>query len=312
MPSLTKSAVDHVTLPSLARDPELESALTVLLDRLCLSLTLARPVGLVAWAGQEIAKIGRAGVVDLTSAATHALSLAATAYDVEQRRVLAFLEILTRDVERAALGADGDEDIADSSHDESTTALLAMLAERDYGTCCHSQATAQWTLRLATALGCETETAKFIELCALLHDIGKISTPDAILLKPEPLTSTEWEVMREHAASGARILSQIPSLARCAAVVRAHHERFDGAGYPDGLSGTSIPLEARIVSVADAFHAMISERPYRKPVPPRRALEILAEGRGTQWDPDIVDAMLGMFSRRATVAPHEHERLFSA
>jgi putative nucleotidyltransferase with HDIG domain len=161
-------------------------------------------------------------------------------------------------------------------------------------------------------MDCDAETADFIALCALLHDIGKVSTPDSVLLKPGPLSSDEWDVMRDHAAAGARVLNQIPSLQRCAIVVRAHHERFDGSGYPDGLIGTTIPFEARVVAVADAFHAMISERPYRQPIAPRQALEILREGRGSQWDPAVVDAMLGMFSRRTTIVSHEHKQLSSA
>jgi HD-GYP domain-containing protein (c-di-GMP phosphodiesterase class II) len=145
-------------------------------------------------------------------------------------------------------------------------------------------------------MGLSKEQSEFIELCAVLHDIGKISTPEAILFKTSSLTAQEWEIMREHSAAGQRILNQIPSLARCASIVRAHHERWDGLGYPDGLAGETIPFEARVVAVADAFHAMISDRPYRKAIAPRRALEILQSGRGTQWDPLIVDAMLGLFS----------------
>ena len=305
IPALAHGAVQQLSLAAVAQDQEIEKTLEVLLDRLCLSLTLAKPVGLVAWAEREAQRLGRAAVVDMTSAAAHAISLTAAAYDVDQRRLLAFLDVLTHEIERAALGVDGEDEAvgAHPSHD-SVTALLAMLGERDYGTCCHSKATAEWARRLATAMDCDPETSEFIALCALLHDIGKISTPDEVLLKPGPLSAAEWDVMRDHSAAGARILNQVPSLQRCSLVVRAHHERFDGAGYPDGLVGASIPFEARIVAVADAFHAMISERPYRKPIPPRQALKILEEGRGSQWDPDVVDAMLGMFSRRTSIVPH--------
>jgi putative nucleotidyltransferase with HDIG domain len=161
-------------------------------------------------------------------------------------------------------------------------------------------------------MGLRTEDTEFIALCALLHDIGKISTPDHILLKPSALALDEWDLMRDHAAAGARILNQIPSLQRCAIIVRAHHERFDGAGYPEGLAGTNIPFEARVVAVADAFHAMISERPYRQPIPPRQALQILRDGRGSQWDPDVVDAMLDMFVRRVSAVVPAHTNLSSA
>jgi len=299
IPKLAETAVAHLTLPSLTATPGVERTLEVLLDRLCLSFTLAKPVGLVAWAEREVLSVGRAGIVDLTTAATYTISLAAASYDVDRRRLLAFLDVLTREIERSILGTGEEDDLlAEKSGSETTSALLAVLAERDYGTCCHSKATAEWARRLATAMGCSKDAAEFVELCALLHDIGKISTPDTVLLKPGPLTPEEWDVMRDHSAAGQRILSQIPSLQRCSIVVRAHHERYDGGGYPDGLVGTSIPFEARIVAVADSFHAMISERPYRRPIPPRRALQVLEEGRGSQWDPEIVDAMLGMFSRR--------------
>jgi putative nucleotidyltransferase with HDIG domain len=311
VPELAGCAVQQITLPSLAGHPQVEQMLEVLLDRLCLSLTLAKPVGLVSWAERESSGIGRAGVVDLTVAATHTIAFAAGSYDADQRRLLAFLDVLSGEIERAALGSDADEPVAGTGS-EATAALLAMLGERDYGTCCHSKATAEWARRLATAMECDAETTEFIALCALMHDIGKISTPEAVLLKPGSLSADEWDLMRDHAAAGARILNQIPSLQCCAIIVRAHHERFDGSGYPDGLHGERIPFEARVVAVADAFHAMISERPYRQPISPRQALQILQDGRGTQWDPDVVDAMLNMFSRRTTIVSHESAQVSSA
>jgi putative nucleotidyltransferase with HDIG domain len=311
IPELARTAADHVTMSSLMGNTKVEQTLEVLLDRLCQSMTQAKPVGLAHWAERESVRLGRAGVVDLTGAATHAIGLAAGAFEIDQRRLLAFLDVLAGEVERAALGTEGEEP-EERPDAQATTALLAMLAERDYGTCCHSKATAEWTRRLATAMGLRNEESEFIALCALLHDIGKISTPDHVLLKPGPLATDEWDVMRDHAAAGARILHQIPSLVQCAIVVRAHHERFDGTGYPDGSHGANIPFEARVVAVADAFHAMISERPYRQPITPRQALQILQEGRGSQWDPDVVDVMLSMFARRVTVVAPAHTNLSSA
>ena len=299
---LARSAALAATIPAQRGSQQAERALEVLLDRLCLSLILAKPVGLVSWAERETRRLGRACAIDLSQAASRAVVAAASAYDIDKPRLLAFLEVLSGEVERAALGAEDNEPRL-SAASESTTALLAMLAERDDGTCCHSKATAEWARRLATAMNCDAEATEFIALCALLHDIGKIATPESILLKPGPLTEAEWRVMREHSAGGARILNQISTLARCATIVRAHHERFDGAGYPDRLAGAAIPFEARLVAVADAFHAMISERPYRDPIAPRAALEILAEGRGTQWDPEIVDAMIAMVTRRSPAPP---------
>jgi len=309
IPALARSAVNHVTLASLMGTNNLEQTLEVLLDRLCLSLTLAKPVGLVAWAERESENIGRAGVVDLTSAATHAITLGAKAHDIDQRRLLAFLDVLAGEIERAALSGDAESIGITHPQAESTAALLATLAERDYGTCSHSKASAEWARRLALAMGRSSESAEFIALCTLLHDVGKISTPDAVLMKAGPLDADEWDVMRDHSAAGQRILSQIPSLQQCALIVRAHHERYDGTGYPDGLRGTAIPFEARVAAVADAFHAMISERPYRRPIAPRQALRILEEGRGSQWDPEIVDAMTAMFSSRTTMVSHQHAQV---
>jgi HD-GYP domain-containing protein (c-di-GMP phosphodiesterase class II) len=118
--------------------------------------------------------------------------------------------------------------------------------------------------------------------------------------------------MRTHAEVGEHLVRRIADVGIAAAAVRHHHERFDGGGYPDGLAGASIPFEARVVAVADAFHAMISERPYRRPIPPRQALQILEEGRGSQWDPEVVDAMVGMFRRRTSIVSHEETNLSSA
>ena len=127
-----------------------------------------------------------------------------------------------------------------------------------------------------------------------LHNVGKLSTPRAILLKAGPLDSQEWDVMREHSAIGAQILADIPSLRACAPTVRAHHEQIDGNGYPDRLDGDRLPLAARIVAVADAFHAMISKRSYRSAMPAAEALAVLQRGAGTRWDVRVVNVMLGV------------------
>jgi HD-GYP domain-containing protein (c-di-GMP phosphodiesterase class II) len=170
--------------------------------------------------------------------------------------------------------------------------VLAMLRARDESTCTHSRATGLWCRRLANGLGLSTSVTDRIVKAGVLHDIGKIATPDVILLKAGPLDSDEWTVMRQHAAFGGEILAQIPSLAQYAPLVRAHHERLDGNGYPDGFSGDVIPFEARVVAVADAFHAMVSHRPYRRALSYGAAITLLGQGRGTQWDPEVVDAMV--------------------
>lgn len=295
---LRRSALEHVTLPELFEYASLEAALETLLDRLCLSLNLAKPIGLVSWGERESSRIGRAAVGDMVTAATHAISVAAGSFSVERRRVLAALEQLAGEVQRGAFGSSPFEPSQATEVDRSSDVLLAMLAERDAGSHSHSKATAVWARRLAAAMGMSREEVDFVELCGLLHDIGKVGTPDAILQKPGPLTGDEWTVMKDHSAAGGRILSQIPSLRHCVQVVRAHHERFDGTGYPDRLAGAQIPLESRIIAVAESFHAMVTDRPYRAAIFPRQAMQILAEGKSTQWDPDVVEVLLGLFGRK--------------
>ena len=297
-------------MPGVQRDSSAEQTLQLLLDRLCFSLTLAKPVGLATWAQRETQKFGVEGVSDLVSAAVAAMLTASDAHGVERARVAAFLGVLTQEIDRVAR-ADAGQHIAEDRGNEATTALLAMLAERDFNTCCHSKATAQWAKRLAAEMGFAAQAQEFVALCALVHDIGMIATPDSVLLKPGALSDEEWKIMRDHSAAGARILNQVPSLQRCAVVVRAHHERFDGTGYPDRLAGVNIPFEARVVAVADAFHAMVSERPYRQPIAPREALWLLEQGRGSQWDRDVVDAMLAML-RRGKQIPRDATSVSSA
>jgi putative nucleotidyltransferase with HDIG domain len=125
---------------------------------------------------------------------------------------------------------------------------------------------------------------------ALLHDVGKLSIPDVILTKPGPLDEREWDVMRSHSAAGMQLLTPFVRDRRVLAIVRCHHERWDGAGYPDGLAGDAIPLGARIVAVADSFQAMLESRPYRRALAPDDALERIAAEGGRQFDPACVDA----------------------
>lgn len=294
--ALTRQVIEHVQDPALFGDPALDSSIELILDRLCLSVQLSKPVGLATWAVREGRRLGAPRAMELASAAAHVIANEANRFPIDHGRLLAFLEVLKAEIQSALSALGSDEGDPKPARSESTEALLAMLGERDSQTCCHSKATGEWARRLCAAMGLTKEVSEFIELCALLHDIGKISTPENILLKPGPLTSAEWDVMRDHSAAGQRILDQIPTLSRCALIVRAHHERWDGQGYPDGLVAENIPFEARVVAVADAFHAMISDRPYRKAIAPRRALEILESGRGAQWDPLVVDAMIGLFS----------------
>ncbi|GAC1301156.1 MAG: hypothetical protein NVSMB19_08950 [Vulcanimicrobiaceae bacterium] len=178
--------------------------------------------------------------------------------------------------------------------DEVVSSLLSAIEARDPATCEHSRAVGMWCGRMAKQMGMPAAEQAFAALAGTLHDVGKIATPTDVLLKPGALTDVEWESMRAHSRIGAKMLERIPSLREIAPVVRAHHERVDGSGYPDRLAGQSIPLVARIVAVADSFHAMISKRPYRQAMPVAAALDELRRGIGTQWDPLATDAMLAI------------------
>jgi HD-GYP domain-containing protein (c-di-GMP phosphodiesterase class II) len=146
-------------------------------------------------------------------------------------------------------------------------------------------------------MGLSDEDLYIIEIGALLHDVGKIGVTDAILRKPGPLDSEEYEEILEHPAKGRNILSNIGYLEKMIPCVLHHHERYDGNGYPERLAGTDIPLPGRIISVADAFDAMTSDRPYRRGLPLQRALAELRRGAGRQFDPKVVRAFLSVWRK---------------
>jgi putative nucleotidyltransferase with HDIG domain len=145
--------------------------------------------------------------------------------------------------------------------------------------------------------------ADLIVMSARVHDIGKIGIPDGIVNKPGPLTPDERAIMETHAARGAELVAQYRDFARGVEIIRHHHERWDGQGYPDRKAGYAIPLGARVLAVADSFDAMTSDRPYRRGMTAARAIEILREGAGSQWDPQIVDAFLRCSVGRSVPAP---------
>jgi two-component system cell cycle response regulator len=131
-------------------------------------------------------------------------------------------------------------------------------------------------------------------LAGRLHDIGKIVIPEAILTKPGPLTEDEWRLMREHTNYGFRLARTVPGFSAVAHVIRQHHERYDGNGYPQGLAGNAIRREARLLAVYDVWAAMLADRPYQAALTPSKAREELRRGRGTQFDPDVVDLFLDL------------------
>jgi HD-GYP domain-containing protein (c-di-GMP phosphodiesterase class II) len=151
---------------------------------------------------------------------------------------------------------------------------------------------------IAVRLDCDAEGLRLAAQTGLLHDVGKLYTPREVLRKPAPLEADERAMMNRHADEGADLVQGIPSLRHLAPAVRACQEHFDGSGYPDGLRGERIPLVARIVSVADAFHAMRSDRPYRTAMPRAAAAAELVLHAGRQFDPDVVAVLLALIGRR--------------
>jgi putative nucleotidyltransferase with HDIG domain len=174
--------------------------------------------------------------------------------------------------------------------------LIARLFEKDVITGEHSRAVSSWCSRLARNLGLSPVETALVRRGGLLHDIGKVGTPEEILNAPRKLTADEWEIMQRHTVDGAHIVADIPILDEFLPAIRNHHERLDGEGYPDRLRAEQIPLSARIVSVADCFNAMIGRRPYRPPMAPSRGLEELERIAGSHLDPEIVAAMIQVVS----------------
>src|SRR6478672_135354 len=169
-------------------------------------------------------------------------------------------------------------------------ALTAALETRDLETHGHSERVVSYSMRLGRECGLDNQRLKALEFGSLLHDIGKIGVPDLILRKPAKLTSEEWVLMREHPVHGQQILRGIKFLEGAARVVAQHHEKWDGSGYPLGLSADDIDICARIFSVADAFDAITSDRVYRKGKPYEAAAQELDEWAGKQFDPKVVEA----------------------
>jgi HD-GYP domain-containing protein (c-di-GMP phosphodiesterase class II) len=171
-------------------------------------------------------------------------------------------------------------------------AFNQLLDLKDLNTGVHSTRLAEWALHVAGELGLDENALSDIEVAALLHDIGKIGIPDAILQKPAKLTDAEYDLMKKHPEYGWAVLRHVPGMERASLMILHHHESYDGKGYPAGLKGAEIPIGSRIVSVIDAFDAMVSSRPYREGLPFEEAERRLLQARGTQFDPEVVDRFL--------------------
>lgn len=194
----------------------------------------------------------------------------------EQRETAGQLQVANERLERASLSF--------------ATALIAALDARDQYTAGHSAAVAVYARDIAVRLGLPDHQQQLAHLCGLVHDVGKVGLPAGLLEKPGALTLEERRRMEEHSAIGERILAKVDDYSEIAKVVRHHHERMDGNGYPDRLRGDEIPLVSRIIAVADAYNAMTSGRPYRDAMPSRVARFRLAQAAGTQFDTTVVAA----------------------
>jgi ribonuclease P protein subunit RPR2 len=174
-----------------------------------------------------------------------------------------------------------------------TMKSLAQVVEaKDTTTRGHLDRTQLYGLALARRIDAELAERPEVAYGFFLHDIGKVGIPERVLCKPGPLTAEEWDLMRAHPSIGSQIVEPIRFLSGAVEIIRSHHERYDGTGYPRGLRGRQIPLAARIFAVADSFDAMTSDRPYRRAMPIDVALEELRGGAGTQFDPEVVAAFL--------------------
>jgi HD-GYP domain-containing protein (c-di-GMP phosphodiesterase class II) len=171
-------------------------------------------------------------------------------------------------------------------------AFNQLLDLKDLNTGVHSTRLAEWALHVAGELDLDRECLGDIEVAALLHDIGKIGVSDAILNKPAKLSAEEYEVMKKHPEYGWAVLRQVPGMERASLMILHHHENYDGTGYPGGLNGEEIPIGSRIVSVIDAFDAMVSTRPYRRGMPFEEAERRLLAASNTQFDARVVNSFL--------------------
>ena len=185
--------------------------------------------------------------------------------------------------------------------------LLAGLSEGERCTKGHALRTAQCAKRLAQAADCSTEVQERVYLMGLLHDIGSMDVPAELIDKPEALTEEETTAVRAHAMRGYALLKEIKAVQGLAAAARWHHERYDGTGYPDGIAGNDIPAEVRLLAVADACAAMSEARSYREPLSVDEIRQALESGKGTQFDPQYADLMLGLLEQGETEVPVEEQ-----
>ncbi len=255
-----------------------------------LARSVTRPIAECVRGALEIAR-GRFGrqvtvragneIGDLAYTFNH-MSRELASYDAENRRLIAALE---------------------QGYLDTIRSLASAIDAKDPYTRGHSQRVAALAVEIGRELNLSPEALQALEYGGVLHDIGKIGMPDAILAKVTPLTADERDMTRTHPGMGSDIVAGVAFLAAAAPVIRSHHERWDGGGYPDGLAGEAIPLVARIANAADTWDACTSNRPYQKAFTTDEALTIMAGLRGTQLDPAVHDALVAVVRRRQAAQP---------
>lgn len=201
---------------------------------------------------------------------------------------------LSREVEKKTHEVTAQKEKMEKMSMQIVMALSGAIDAKDTYTNGHSTRVAEYSKRLAQRAGLSEQVQSDIYMMGLLHDVGKIGVPDAIINKPDRLTDEEYSIIKKHPVMGAEILKNITEFPKLITGARWHHERYDGKGYPDGISGEEIPMEARIIAVADAYDAMSSKRSYRDALPQTRVRAEVEKGKGTQFDPVFAQLMLEM------------------
>ena len=244
----------------------------------------------------ERARAGAAVPIRIGDVVVGVLSVAAVrATRTFERSDLTLLSELA-DLAAAALEHGSMQEHSEATVHAHVEALAVAMDMRDSRTADHSEDVVELALRVGRMLNLEEASLVELQIAARLHDVGKIRVPDAVLHKPGPLDADESETIRCHATWGSDTLSRIPGLEAIATIVRFHHERWDGAGYPDGLKGARIPLASRIIAVCDAYGAMTTDRPYRHAMPVADALDEIRAGSGSQFDPAVVETFVEIVS----------------
>lgn len=287
---------------------ELRALLQVNFDRLVSqagreALPLSRSGGRVEAVAAMIPGVGQSlGVLCIGRLATTGAFL-----PDERDMVVGFAQATAVALQKLVLRENHERNLVDT-----ITAFVNAIESKDPYLKGHSARVALYATEIARMMGLDEETVQVVSRGAMLHDLGKLSIMDTILRKPERLTEDEFTLIKAHPVVGERILKPLRFLAREACAVRHHHERFDGSGYPDGLSGEDIPLAARIVTVADVFDAVTSNRPYRTALPVEAARQEIVRGRGTHFDPQVADAFLKIPVERLVEITRHYDSLTSA